>query len=214
MRSFKIVLVIGGLGLAGVSLVHCAEDQPDDAGVPSSPLPSVTVDDQQAPAGWTPSDDPKMARFLGLVAPKPVTWIEHPPSSKVRAANYTVPGRDGSEAAHVVVFHFGRDEGGTVDRNILRWQSQFKPDADGTPQQPTVDRFEVDGMPVTLVELAGQWQKMGAQWYTPDQLFLSAIVEAPAGKVFIRFAGQTATVQANRDAFMAMIRGLRRAVES
>ncbi|MCZ6493713.1 MAG: hypothetical protein O6933_06500 [Planctomycetota bacterium] len=214
MRSFKIVFVIGGLGLAGVSLVQCGEDQPDDAGAPSSPLPSVTVDDQPARAGWTPSDDPKTARFLGLVAPKPVTWIEHPPSSNMRVANYTVPGRDGSEAAHVVVSYFGRDQGGTVDRNLLRWQSQFKPDADGTPQQPTVHRFEVDGMRVTLVELTGEWQKMGAQWYTPDQLFLSAIVEAPMGKVFIRFAGQTATVQANRDAFMAMIRGLRRADES
>ncbi|MCZ6445472.1 MAG: hypothetical protein O6758_04725, partial [Planctomycetota bacterium] len=150
MRSFKIVLVIGGLGLAGVSLVQCGEDQPDDAGAPSSPLPSVTVDDQPEPAGWTPSDDPKTARFLGLVAPKPVTWIEHPPSSKARVANYTVPGRDGSEAAHVVVSYFGRDQGGTVDQNIFRWQAQFKPDADGTSQQPTVDRFEVDGMRVTL----------------------------------------------------------------
>ncbi|MCZ6492498.1 MAG: hypothetical protein O6933_00290, partial [Planctomycetota bacterium] len=127
MRSFKIVLVIGGLGLAGASLVHCAEDQPDDAGAPSSPLPSVTVDDQPAPAGWAPSDNPRTARFLGFVAPKQVTRIEHPPSITVRKANYTVPGRDGSEAAHVVVLYFGRDEGGTVDQNILRGQAQFKP---------------------------------------------------------------------------------------
>ena len=65
-------------------------------------------------------------------------------------------------------------------------------------------------MPVTLVELAGEWQEMGSVSFTPDQVFPMAIVEAPVGRVFIRFAGQTATVEANRDAFMEMILGLRK----
>ncbi len=72
------------------------------------------------------------------------------------------------------------------------------------------ETFEVDGMPVTVVELAGSWMKMGAAWYTPDQLFLSAIVESPVGNIFIRFAGETATVEANRDDFRRMIDGLRK----
>ena len=155
-------------------------------------------------------NDPKTASFLGLTAPKPVTWIEHPPTSSMRAANYTVPGRDGNEAAHIVVFYFGPTQGGTIDDNISRWRSQFQVDENGDLREPKVDRLEVDSMPVTLVELAGEWKEMGSVSFRPDQVFLMAIVEAPVGSVFIRFTGQTATVEANRDAFMEMILGLRK----
>ena len=128
---------------------------------------------------------------------------------QMRAANYTVPGRDGAEAAQVVVFYFGPGQGGSVENNVLRWRQQFKPNPDGTLQEPRTETFEAGGMQVTLVELAGEWQRMGASWYTPDQLFLSAIVESPGGRVFIRFAGAAATVEANREEFNTMIRGLR-----
>jgi hypothetical protein len=163
-----------------------------------------------APADWVPSDDPKLAKFMGLAAPKPATWIEHPPQGMGRVANYTVPGRDGSEAAHVVVYYFGRGLGGDIEGNIERWQYQFRPGPNGVPPEPIVESIEVAGMPVTVVELAGDWMKMGQNWYTKDQLFIAAIVETSDGSVFIRFAGQTATVEQNRDAFRLMIDGLRR----
>ncbi len=165
---------------------------------PASPTPPV----------WQPSDDPKMAKFLGLAAPKPATWIEHPPQGTMRVTTFIVPGRDGNEAAHIVVFYFGPHQGGTVDANIDRWQEQFEPDAEGNLVEPMVERFEADGMPVTLVELAGSWMKMGATWYTPNQTFIAAIVEAPVGNVYIRFAGDTATVEENAREFDRMIRGL------
>ena len=167
----------------------------------------------QEPVSTTPPppdvDDPKTASFVGLTAPKPVTWIEHPPTSSMRAANYTVPGRDGSEAAHIVVFYFGPTQGGTIEDNISRWRSQFQVTDSGDLPEPKIDRFDVDSMAVTLVELAGEWQEMGSASFTPDRLFLTAIVEAPIGRVFIRFTGPTATVEVNRQAFLGMIRNLR-----
>ena len=172
-----------------------------------------TVPEETAPSAEPPSpkiNDPGTARFLGLTAPKPVTWIEHPPSSSMRAANYTVPGRDGHEAAQIVVFYFGPTQGGTIEDNISRWRMQFQVTDSGDVPEPKIDRFEVDSMPVTLVELTGEWMEMGTVSFTPDQVFLSAIVEAPVGKVFIRFTGPTATVEANREDFTAMLRGLRR----
>jgi hypothetical protein len=153
---------------------------------------------------WRPSE-PKIARFAGLVGDKPATWIEHPPQDRMRAANYTVPGRDGNEAAHVVVFD---PIGGSIDANIDRWQSQFEPDENRDLVEPQISRFESGGMAVTLVELAGSWRKMGATWFTPDQLFIMAIVETPGGNVFIRFAGQTATVEGARPEFIKMVRNL------
>ena len=156
------------------------------------------------PPAWQPSE-PKIARFAGMVGDKPATWIEHPPQGSMRAANYTVPGRDGNEAAHIVVFH---SIGGSIDANIDRWQSQFEPDENRDLVEPQISRFEAGGMPVTLVELAGSWKKMGTTWFTPDQLFIMAIVESPRGNVFIRFAGQTATVEGARPEFVKMVRSL------
>jgi hypothetical protein len=204
------------VALAAVFLAGCdrgVEEMPAPAASPAvvpAESPTTLPSQPPAPAGWKPSDDPKLAKFMGLVAPKPATWIEHPPSGLGRIANYTVPGRNGGEAAHVVVYYFGRGMGGDVEGNIERWQYQFKPGADGTPPEPIVESFEVDGMPVTLVELAGEWMKMGQSWYTKDQVFIAAIVESPEGSVFIRFAGQTATVEENRPAFRQMVDGLRR----
>ena len=60
-----------------------------------------------------------------------------------------------------------------------------------------------------IVEIEGDWMKMGTRWYTDDQLFLAAIVESPIGNLFIRFAGDRDTVEANRHDFAEMIRGLK-----
>ncbi|MHC4219698.1 MAG: hypothetical protein ACYSU7_14750 [Planctomycetota bacterium] len=206
--------------LSALSLVHCGEggsaeraDGPAAAGPPAPTMPGQTTTapaQRPSPPDWKPSDDPRLAKFMGLEAPKPATWIEHPPSGLGRKANYTVPGRDGNEAAHVVVYYFGQGQGGDIESNIERWQYQFRTAPDATPQEPIVEKIEVSGMPVTIVELAGAWMKMGQSWYTEDQLFIAAIVQVPEGSVFIRFSGQTATVEANRAAFSQMIDGLRR----
>jgi hypothetical protein len=170
-------------------------------------------------------DDPTVASFLGFTAPKPATWLWHPPQSRMVTANFTVPGVGGAgavgddqpdpegplpggRAAHVNVYFFN-GHGGGVEANIERWQRQFR-SPDGYEVEPVVERFEVDGLPVTLVELEGEWMQMGAAWYTRDQMLLGAIVEAPIGNIFIRFAGDQRTVEANREAFLTMIRGLRR----
>ncbi|MHC4414517.1 MAG: hypothetical protein ACYS0G_04455 [Planctomycetota bacterium] len=211
MRFLISTAALLGLCLTGLSMVRCTQEQPAEP--PPSPTsstqPSATAP-QQERAAWQPSDDPEKVEFVGLVAPKPAAWIERPPAGTMRAANFTVPGTEGQEAAQLVVFYFGPGQGGSIDSNIARWQSQFKPQPDGTPTEPRIDGLEADGMPVTLVELAGEWQQMNTTWYQPDQLFLAAIVEAPTGNVFIRLTGQTATVEANRGAFMDMVEGLRK----
>jgi hypothetical protein len=154
-------------------------------------------------------DDPTKATFLGLEAPKPATWQWQPPRNAMITTNYTVPGVGESRAAHLNVYFFGEGMGGPISDNIERWKNQFR-SPDGYEVEPTIEEFEVDSMPVTYVELAGEWMQMGAAWYTRDQLFLAAIVDAPAGRIFIRFAGDDRTVEHNREPFMEMIHGLRR----
>ncbi len=161
------------------------------------------------PTSNNPTKDPKTARFMELVGPKPATWIEQSPAGMPsRVANYTLPGIDGAEAARLLAHYYGPDGAGTPHGNIEVWTGAFRSSTRG-PVVPTVDRFDVAGMPVTLVELAGEFKKTGAPAFSRDQVFMCAIVEAPSGPIYIRIFGQTATVERNREAYMELIRGLR-----
>ena len=68
--------------LLAVLLTGCNQNPvPQETASPSPPPPKV--------------DDPKSASFVGLTAPKPVTWIEPPPTGSMRAAHYTVRSEKG-----------------------------------------------------------------------------------------------------------------------
>lgn len=176
----------------------------------SDPHTNVIVPPGTAqPSEWKPHDNPAEAVFLGLAAPKPVSWTEQSPStaSRMRAAQYAVPGQGTGDHATLIVYYFGNTGGGTKELNIQRWIGQFSPPGK-EPAVPKTEEFEADGMPVTLVELAGEYQAMGAASFASDSLFFSAIVEAPVGMLFIQLVGKTETVEANREAYMKFIRGL------
>jgi hypothetical protein len=158
------------------------------------------------PPGQAPPADEAVARFAGMTAPKPPSWKWQPPENQMRAANYVVPGPSGTDQAHLVVF---QGIGGGVQMNVDRWKGMFRT-ADQRPVEATMTKLDVGGLPVTIVELGGEYKSMGAGWYTPDQLFLAAIVETPGGDLQIRLVGETATVEAAREDFMTLVNGLRR----
>jgi len=177
----------------------------DSPHTPGRPGDSDTDRSSQA----EPPQDQGVARFLSLRAPKPKTWIWHPPRSTMREANWTVPGRDGQDAAELIVFYFGPTQGGPVDENINRWKNQFrKPGGEPGSVEPDIEEMTVDGMPITIAEFEGEWMPMGATSFQRNQKAIFAIVESPDGKVFIRFGGPAATVNANREDVLDMIRGL------
>lgn len=155
-----------------------------------------------------PAND-KVATFLGLSGPKPATWIWHPPVGSMSVVEYSIPGVDGADQAKVVVI----PARGSMEANIARWKGQFR-DAAGNvgAVDPKLEKFEVADMPVTIVEIAGEYRGMGAANYAPDQLFLTAVLEPEgnADQIFVRFVGPRTTVEANREAFMTMIKGLKR----
>jgi hypothetical protein len=121
------------------------------------------------------------------------------------AAEYTVPGQDGAEMAKISVM----SAGGTLDANIQRWKGQFH-DAAGGTVEPKIQKMDVDTMPVTIVEFAGDYAPGMGLPTAHDQEFLTAVIERPANSTFIKFVGPRATVEANRAAFMTMVKGLRR----
>ena len=165
-----------------------------------------------AGAGTSPSAGTVSVSLLGLTARVPATWVSQPPASSMRLAQFRVPGARGSEDGELVVFHFGQGQGGSVEANIARWQSQFT-SPDGQPVNPIVQRLTVSGMPVTTVELTGSYARgvgMGPQGAArPDQTLLVAIVETSKGNLTFQLHGASATVGANREVFLTMVRGIK-----
>ena len=151
-------------------------------------------------------------RLLNLTAHVPAAWESQSPSTSMRIAQYRVPGTAGSGDAELVVFYFGQGQGGSVEANITRWQSQFSSPS-GNPVTPSVRHFKVAGMPATTAELTGSYARTlamappGAP--VPDQTLLAAILETPKGNLFLQLHGLKAIVAANRDAFLNMVRDIK-----
>ena len=159
-------------------------------------------------ASTTEPNDPTTAIFLGLQTNKPTTWLWQPPKRSMRKANYLIPGRNGGEPAELIVTHFPEAPGNTPEANISRWTSQFR-SVDGGPAKAETTRMTVGTMPVTLLEIHGEYMGMGGAWHKADQRMLVSMIQAPAGSVFIKLLGPDDTVLANRDAYMEFIRGLK-----
>ena len=240
LQWVKVMMLYAGIGTA-VCVLGCDRQQPKPPAAPSTTqnqTPSGNPHGGMTNGGHThnhadgsdehnslttrggerreqpqPPENPKVAEFLGLRGPKPAAWTWHPPKSRYREVNWTVPGQGTGDSAEFIVFHFPHRGGGPVERNIYRWTQQFR-GPDGEPPQPIVNEMTVDGMPVTIVELEGRWQPMGSPSFQKDQMAIFAVIKAPVGKVFLRFGGPRETIEANRDDVMALIEGLKIVDES
>ena len=181
----------------------------ENAPAPNSLLDSLeitrTIDTSPS---TTEPEDPTSAVFLGLETTKPITWLWQPPKRSMRKANYLVPGANGTEPAELTVTHFPEAPGNTPEANIRRWTSQFR-SVDGGPAKAKVETFTVGTMPVTLVEIKGEYMGMGGAWHKADQLMLVSMVEAPVGSVFLKLIGPEDTVDANRQAYVEFVKGLK-----
>jgi hypothetical protein len=77
--------------------------------------------------------------LLDYRATVPASWVTAPSTSSMRLAQYTIPGRDSSVSAEVVVYFFGKGQGGNVEANLARWKAQFSM-PDGSAVYEKVER--------------------------------------------------------------------------
>jgi hypothetical protein len=108
------------------------------------------------------------------------------------------------------VFFFGPGGGGGVDANIERWIGQMdRPDS----AAPARETFDANGLRVTAIDLSGTLKASTiGSFPTTDQpgyRMLAAVVEGPGGPWFLRAVGPEATMAEQREAFLAMLRGVR-----
>lgn len=165
--------------------------------------------DDRASTAHTPTgppEDPRQAIFVGLNAPTSPTWKWEPPRNAMRVINWIVPAPDGAQTAELVVTYFREAPGNTIDANIRRWSSQFR-DGD-LPAQPEITEIEQASLPVTLVELNGEYLGMSGGFHKADYTMLVAMVTSPSGSVFIKLLGPNETVAQTRGDFMAMLEGI------
>ncbi|PWB53743.1 MAG: hypothetical protein C3F18_07085 [Nitrosomonadales bacterium] len=150
--------------------------------------------------------------FIGLEAHAPAAWTMVPPATDKRLAQFKITAPGEGMTAEVIVYYFGKGEGGTAEANIERWQGQFI-GAENRPVTPAVNRFQSNGMTVTTAELHGAYARgigvgpVGVP--KPGQTLLAAVVETPEGNLIIQLHGKAASVNAQKEAFLAFVRSIR-----
>ena len=113
----------------------------------------------------------------------------------MRKAQFSVPGLDGSAPAEVAFFHFGAGQGGSVQANVDRWFKQFS----GGSTDAKTER--VGNTMVTFVRAFGTFSSgMPGGPTTPlkDYAMRGAILESPAGDVYVKMTGPQGVVKARR----------------
>ena len=148
----------------------------------------------------------------GLSFSVPETWKSQPPSSTMRQAQIAIPKSEGDpEDAELVVFHFGAQQGGSVQENLDRWIAQFAgPDGKAPTASAKVEKRDVGGLAVTTVDVGGRYVanvRPGSpeKYDKPNFRMLAAVVTTPGGNFFFKLVGPAKTVEANTKAFQSAI---------
>ena len=141
----------------------------------------------------------------GLKWAAPTKWKSEAPRP-MRAATYTVPAAAGDTAsAECVVYFFGPGQGGTVEANLERWKGQMA-GPDGKPPAAKIAKRTIHQLPTTTIDTSGDYSGMGGPMAQSKSVqknyrLLGAIIEAPAGNVFVKFTGPSKTVAARQSEF-------------
>jgi hypothetical protein len=155
--------------------------------------------------------DSVVVSLLGYHARVPRGWISRTPSSTSRLAQFVV-GSDSANGAEVVVYFFGRAQGGNVEANLARWRGQFST-TDGSPVPEAVTRDSSGAFPITIAEFRGTYRRgIGAGMadsVRAGQALVAAIAETPRGTMFIQLFGAAARVARERDPFVRFVKALR-----
>jgi hypothetical protein len=153
--------------------------------------------------------------FLDYRTSVPADWTPRAAASTMRLAEYVVaplPSAPNAGGAEVIVYFFGKGQGGNVQANLTRWKAQFST-TDGSPVPETITRDSTGAFPITFAEYGGIYARgIGAGDAAnakPGQTLLAGIAETPRGTLFIQLFGPTARVVAERATLMRFVRGLK-----
>lgn len=195
------VLTLGGLLVAGCGDHAQPSRESGEAGEP--------------PAAQAPDTKGGPLQLLDYVVQAPRGWRSSPPKTSMRLAQFETPAAAGDTAgAQVVVYYFGPNQGGSVDANIARWQSQFRAPGGG-PAHADVRTLAASAFPTTVVTLEGSYARsvgMGGDISNavPGQMLVAAIAATPRGNIHFEMFGPAATVRAQEKTYLTFVQSLAR----
>lgn len=155
---------------------------------------------------------PSAVILLDYQATPPSGWQLRKPSSTARLLELVQ--RDGApkDSVELVIYYFGRAQGGGVAANVERWTAQFN--GPGRPEaKPRIEKIAGTKYLTTEVELEGSYTRaigMGDPGTAvPGQALYASIVETPRGSLFVQMFGPAELVRAQRAAYLEFVKGIR-----
>ena len=148
----------------------------------------------------------------------PDAWERKQPRSKIVEHEFEIPASTGDEQPGRLTV---MGAGGTVEDNIKRWQSQFRPGAGADEVLTKVDEKKVAGQKVTVVDLLGTYVDKPGGPFAPGKSIdrenyrmLAAIIQTTrqgkkTGNYFIKLVGPRQTLADNQEAFDELIDSLK-----
>lgn len=190
------------LGLVG-SLVGCETKTPEPTASPSpSPSPAPVAAPTTAPASSTSGQTVAPANAPADIAyDVPKAWQVQPNTNQMRKATIKIPKQAGdSEDAELSV----TVAGGSKEANVARWCNQL-----GQVEPSKKEERVVNGLPITIVEVKGEYAGMGGP-KKPGYMLLGALVPAAQQQYhFFKMTGPEKTVTAARKDFDAFVGSFR-----
>jgi hypothetical protein len=149
-----------------------------------------------------------------LVYKAPDGWVKEEPSSRMRRAQYKLPGQDGAGDAEMAVFVFP-GSGGAISANIDRWIGQFKqPDGSSSTDKAVVDEKVINGLKMTTVSLTGTYMKSATMMggdveELKNYALMAVIVETETDPWFFKATGPEETVNYWKDSFNDFLQSIK-----
>lgn len=155
-------------------------------------------------AGTALADD-VIVELDGMKSKAPAAWKQQKTTTAMRKYSFKIDKAAGEpEDAEVVVFFFGKSQGGGVDENLKRWKGMFK---DPAGDKAKSDKFKVGNVQVTTLDISGTFlfkppaDPNAKAVEKPDFRALHAIFASPNGPFFINLRGPAKTVEGQKKAF-------------
>jgi hypothetical protein len=162
-----------------------------------------------APTPAAPAKETKAAELKAgeFTLKADAAWALKPEARMMSVGGFSYL-KEGKPLMDADVYYFGEGQGGNVDSNINRWQSQFKPGADGKPVAPKLTNLKYGEEKVILVELEGVFMSgsmFGPKTEKEGQRMLGAILDHKKGSVFIKMVGADADMKSAAGSFRKLI---------
>lgn len=154
----------------------------------------------------------KTVTLLEYTATVPAGWTSRTPASSMRLAEFVTSPTAGS-GAEVIVYYFGKGQGGSPTANLERWKGQFS-NPDGGEVAEKVSHETLGDIAMTVAEYRGTYaravgQGSSAEDARPNHQLIAIVAETPRGTLFFQCFGPIAAVDAARASYMTFVRGLK-----